>query len=294
MLSLKKKKAQPRRPSIATDIKWPRPTYYGNNTPRNEDSLRTRKANEQKRSLWKKLRLIPTIIAATAILASVVYSTTLTTTPGIIFANDASVYRTTEEYKTGLTKILQSSLFNKSKFTINTSSTAAAIIKAYPELDVATIGLPIIGRRPTVTLHLRSPALVLTTKTNAFILDTNGRIVTEAKQLASSVTDKLLNIQDQSGVELKVGDQALTANTITFITNVGAQLAAKQLVVSGITLPSGGDQVDIHIKDLPYYVKMDSTGDPRIEAGDFLAAKASGIAPAEYMDVRVEGKVFYK
>lgn len=294
VLGLKRKKEQPRRLPLKTAVNRPRPTYYGNDTSRNEDSLRARKITEQRRTLWKKLRLVPTMIAVGAILLSVVYSTTLTTTPGIIFANDASVYRTTAEYKTGIAKILQSSLFNRSKFTINTSSTSAAIIKAYPELDVATIGLPIIGRRPTVTLHLRKPALILTTKTNALVLDTNGKVVAEAGQLISSIANSLLSVQDQSGLALHVGDQALTTDTITFIINVSAQLAAKQLTLSGMTLPNGGNEIDIHIKDLSYYLKTDSTADPRIEIGDFLAAKESGASPAEYMDVRVEGKVFYK
>lgn len=294
VLRLKKKREQPRRSVGQSPVNRPRPTYYGNEMPRKEDSVRARLDTKQKLNLWKQVRLIPTLLAILAILLSVAYNTTLTTTPGIIFANDASVYRKTTEYKTGIAKILESSLFNRSKFTINTSSTSAAIAKAYPELDAVSIGLPIIGRRPTVTLHLRKPALILTTKTNALVLDTNGKVVAEAKQLISSVSSGLLTVQDQTGLELHVGDQALTTDTVTFITNVGVQLASKQLTISGITLPNGGNEIDIKVKDLAYYLKTDSTGDPRIEIGDFLAARDNGVSPSEYMDVRVEGKVFYK
>lgn len=295
-MALRRKKAeQPRRALGAVpSANRPKPTYYGNDKPRTEDSVRARQITDQRRTFWKRLRLVPTLIAVTAILLSVAYSTTLTTTPGLIFAGGQSVYRPIAEYKSGIARIMESSLFNKSKLTINTGTTQSAIIKAFPEIDIATIGLPIVGRRPTVTLHVRTPALILTTKTNAFVLDSDGKAVAEAKQLISSVTGSLLTAQDQSGLILKVGDQALTSETIAFITNITAQLKAKQLVVTGLTLPSGGNEVDVHIKDVPYFVKTDSTGDPRIEIGDFLAAKESGTMPAEYMDVRVEEKVFYK
>ena len=290
----KPKKGQGRRSPVARPLNRPKPTYYGNDTPRSEDSVRARQLTDQKQTILKRLRLVPTLIALSAILLSVAYSTTLSTVPGIVFVGDATVYRTATEYKSGVGKILGSSFGNKSKLTINTTAVQSEIMKSFPELDVVTVGLPIIGRRPTVTLHVRSPALILTTKTNAFVLDSSGKAVAESNQLISSVTAKLLTAQDQSGLELRVGGQALTSDTMTFISNIAAQLAAKKIVVTGFTLPGGGNEIDVRIKDTAYYIKTDSSGDSRIQIGDFLAARDSGTNPAEYVDVRVEEKVFYK
>jgi hypothetical protein len=294
-LTIRKRKAEQRRrtPSVLP-INRPKLKYYNDDAPRTENSVRARQVTEHKRTIWRRLRLVPTLVAVGAILLSVAYSTTLTTTPGIIFAGDTSAYHPLSEYKMGITKILDSSFTNKSKLTINTGATQAAIIKAFPELDVATIGLPVIGRRPTITLHVRRPSLILTTKTNAFVIDTTGKVVAESKQLISSITASLLTVQDQSGLVLHVGDQALTSATITFIKNITAQLKAKQLILSGLTLPSGGNEIDVHIKDLNYYIKTDSSGDARIQIGDFIALKDNGTVPAEYVDARVEEKVFYK
>ncbi len=289
-----KKSEQARRSPVTRVISRPKPTYYGNDTPRTEDSIRARQLTDQKRALWQRLRLVPTLIAASAILVSVVYSTTLSTTPGIIFVGEASMYRTAAEYKVGITKILESSVKNKSKVTLNTATTQEAIVKTFPELDIATVGLPIIGRRLIVTLHMRKPALILTTKTNAFVLDNNGRIVAEAKQLLSSLTSGLLTAQDQSGLVLHVGDQALTSETIAFITNIAAQLKAKQLIISGLTIPTGGNEVDVRIKDMPYYIKTDSSGNARVQIGGFLTVRDSSTNPTEYIDVRVEEKLFLK
>lgn len=289
-----RKKAEQRRAPVRAVVSRPKPTYYGNDTPRKESSVKARQLSEQKRAFWKRLRLAPTLIAMGAIFISVAYSTTLSTTPGIIFAGDQSVYRSVADYKAGIGKILNSSLMNKSKLTINAPATEKAIFKAFPELDVVKLGLPIIGRRSTITLHVRKPALILTTKTNSYVLDSNGTAVAETKQLISSITSGLLTAQDQSGLVLHVGDQALTSETMLFIANIQAQLAAKQLTITGLTLPGGGDEVDVHVKDVSYYIKTDSSGDPRIEIGGFMAARDSGVTPGEYMDVRVEEKVFYK
>jgi hypothetical protein len=275
-------------------LRRPQSTYYASEAPKREDSVRSRQASEQRHNFFSRLRLVPTIIALGVICLSIVYNTTLSTSPGINFAGDTPVYRSADAYKDDIAKILNSSLFNHSKLTINTKSTITAILKAYPELDAATISLPIIGRRPTVTLHAQNPVLILTTQTSALVLGANGKAVAETKQLMSSLTDKLLTVQDKSGVQVHAGDQALSTETVSFIADLAAQLAAKQLTIESLILPSGGNELDVRVKDQVYYLKTDVSGDARLQIGAFLAARDGGAKPAEYMDVRVEEKVFYK
>ncbi len=293
-LPFKKKKVSGRRSPVTQTQNRPKPTYYGNDMPRSEDSVRARHITDQKQTILKRLRLVPTVVALGAILLSVAYSTTLSTVPGITFVGDASIYRTVTEYKSGIGKVLEGSLVNKNKLTINTVAVQDSIINNFPELDVVTVGLPIIGRRPSVTLHVRTPTVILTTRTNSFVLDSTGKAVTESKKLISSVAGQLLMVQDQSGLELRVGDQALTTDAVAFMTSISAQLKAKKITIVSFTLPSGGNEIDVRLKDVAYYIKTDSAGNARIQIGDFLAARDSGASPVEYMDVRVEEKVFYK
>ena len=294
MKLFKKQKPQGRQPINQAGKPKPAFSYYaGDNKPK-KDSVRARQASEQRASLFSRLRLVPTIVAISVILVSVVYSTTLSTSPHVTFAGTDSPYRTSDDYRNGITKVLQSSLFNNSKLTLNTSSTNNAILTAYPELDVASVSLPIIGRRPTVTLHVRQPALILTTSTNAYVIDSAGKVVSEASKILSSSREALLTVQDQSGLEVTVGKQALTSQAVTFITAAQAQLKAKQITIVQATLPTTPNEIDFRLKDIGYFVKTDITGDARLQIGSFIAAKDDGIAPGEYMDVRVEEKVFFK
>ena len=114
------------------------------------------------------------------------------------------------------------------------------------------------------------------------------------KQLASSAVTGLLTVQDESGLEVHAGDQAVTSETVNFIDNVRRQLSDKKLAIDRLVLPAIANEVDIYIKGLPYRVKADVSGDARLQIGAFLATKESGVNPGEYMDVRVEEKVFYK
>lgn len=290
----KKKKAQgrqsvgqPGRPKAAF-------SYYSGDTPKTKDSVRARQHKDNQQEFFKRLRSVPTLIALLIILLSVVYSTTLSTEAIVKFAGDSPTYRTATEYRDGVSKILSTSFWNKSKLTSNTHQTETAILQAFPELDAANVALPVVGRRPTIVVHGRMPALLLTNQAHSYVIDTSGKIVADSTQLVSSVREKLLSVQDQSGLELRVGNQAVTSATVIFILNIQAQLKNKQLAIKEVILPKTPNEVDFRIKDIGYFIKTDSSGDARLQAGDFLAAKGSGITPGEYMDVRVEEKVFYK
>lgn len=289
----KNKTLKGRRP--ASEIGRPRPafSYYAGDVPR-VDNVKNRQRRGHKHLIVTKARLVPSVVAVGVVLFSIVFNTTLTTKPLLKFAGEQSPYRTIDGYTEGVQKILGNAVWNRNKLTVNTHTTEAEILRTFPELDAVNVALPVVGRRPTVTAHVRMPSIILSTLTNAFILDASGKIVADARQLVSSQRDKLQVIEDKSGLVLRPGNQALTAQTVAFILNVQVQLMDKKLAIAQMTLPIVPNEVDVRIKDQAYYIKTDSTGDARIQVGAYLAAKESGIEPSEYMDVRVEEKVFYK
>ncbi len=276
-------------------FKRPAYSYYAADTTKTEGQGRREGPSVSKAGRWKqRLRSIPTIIAALTILAAIVYSTTLTTTPRVHFAGPASPYRSTGDYQAIMGKYSSQSLLNRSKLTVDAGKLEAYALATFPEIDAARIVLPIMGRRPALTLHIRTPALLLTTKTSALVLDSSGKAVSDTKQLASSAVAGLLTVQDESGLEVHAGDQAVTSETVSFIDNARRQLSDKSLTVDRLVLPTIANEVDIYIKGLPYRIKADVSGDARLQIGAFLATRESGVNPSEYMDVRVEEKVFYK
>jgi hypothetical protein len=99
--------------------------------------------------------------------------------------------------------------------------------------------------------------------------------------------------------DITSGQRVLTSNEVQFIQTVVYELAQKHLVVSHMNLPQGTAELDAYINGLNYYVKFDiQNTDARQQAGSFLATihylQEQGTGPAQYVDVRTDGRVYYQ
>lgn len=246
-----------------------------------------------------RLRLLPALLALAVIIISLLISLTLSNRPGVSTLNhEDSPYRTLAEYAAAAAEILSGDLGSKTKLTIDTQAVERKLLDRFPELRAADLRLPVLGRQPNLVIDIEPPAILLATPAKSYVLDSSGTVVSEASLLAADVRSGLLVIQDQSGLALNIGKQAVTTETARFITEVKAQLDAKGLAVSQLTLPPNANQLDIRLEGAAYYVKTDVAGNARLQMGSLIAVKEElerrRETPQEYIDVRVEGKVFYK
>ncbi len=248
---------------------------------------------------WRRrswVRNLPSLIALGAVLASVLYCLGLAPNPKII--SDDLALRTKEEYQQGAQQILKESLLNRTKLTINTKHFERVFRERFPEVADVGLTLPLISRRPVITVSTARPELILATQDQAYVLDKRGVAIMQAQDLPNETRQKLPVIQDQSNTPVELGKGILSTEDVEFITTVLEQLTAKGLSVQAITLPPRAHQVDIRINGQPYYVKFSVDSDGREAAGAFLAIKAKlereNSTPSEYIDVRVDGRAYYK
>jgi hypothetical protein len=277
-------------------------SYYASRSPESPTVGRTMTPKPQARKRFAKdtFKYAPSLIAAVVILVSLVYGSTLSTMPNvqILRSSDQTLVGSTQQYEKEAQKILNQSLLNRSKLTIDTSKVAAELREAFPELGNIAVVLPLVGRRPIIQAQPALPALVLGTRTSgAFVVDVNGRAIVKASQVDSSIRDALPVIQDESGVSLEAGKSALPEVNVRFITEVAGQLKAKNIAVDSLNL-SAARELRLRLKERPYYVKFDVQGEARQQVGAFVAVKErlekDNVLPAEYIDVRIPDKVFYK
>ena len=267
-------------------------SYYSGEPTAPTDASAVRKSRPP---LTRRQKLIVLYSSLGVFLLLSVFCTTLTTSPVVSFSGQAiSPYRPADAYAAHAQKLLSANLGNRSKFSISTGTVEMALLDEFPELSAAHISLPIIGRRPNLILATRTPAVILTTQNNALVLDTAGRAVSGVATLNAAARATLPTVEDSSTVPVRIGDQAVTSETINFIRLALAQLKAKDLEIEKLTLPAIANELDIRLKGVGYYIKCDVSGNVREQIGSFLAVRDSGAVPTEYMDVRVEEKVFYK
>lgn len=247
------------------------------------------------------LTYAPSLVAAGLLLVSMFYVSTLSTRPHIQIqrTSDQTLVSSADRYEKEAEEILRHSLLNRSKLTINTDKLAAELHAAFPELGTITVVIPLVDRRPIIQAQPVPPALVLSTaKNGVFVVDARGRAIAKASEVDSSVRDGLPYVRDDTGIEIEVGKAALPEKQVAFVGEVFGQLKAKQVSMGPLTLPGSTNELHVQIEGKPYYVKFDLQGEGRLQAGTYVAVKGrlekDNVTPAEYVDVRVPEKAFYK
>jgi len=219
----------------------------------------------------------------------------LTSSSNNYFLHDDTAYEQAAE------KMFKSSLLNSNKITVNTDQIAQQLKQKFPELSDVSITLPLIGHRPVVYLAPTTPSLVLATERGqAYILDENGKALADTSKVPDIAALHLPVVTDQSGLNVALGDIALPSDDIGFILAVDGQLQAQHYQISSLVLPPAASELDVHFADKPYYGKfnMHNVATARQQAGTFIATDADlagkHTVPAQYIDVRVDGRAYYK
>jgi hypothetical protein len=202
-------------------------------------------------------------------------------------------------YESAASKLLAGSVWNRNKITVNTSAVNQEMLKQFPELSSVSVTLPLLSKRPIVYVQTAQPALILSASNGPFIIDTTGKALLPAGKLPSGSKLKLPVVTDQSGLNVSLNKQALTSGNVSFIQTVIAQLAGRGITVESMVLPVGTSELDVKPAGKPYTVKFNlESGTARQQAGTFLATQSKlqsqNITPAQYIDVRVDGRAYYK
>jgi hypothetical protein len=266
---------------------------------------------EEKQKLRRNTRLAwwrttPRIVAAILIVLLLIMSASLNTNPRVVTIDSGSssssghiFLRNPDTYQRAAHTLFASSLLNTNKITVNASGVAAQLHRQFPELEVVSVTLPLIGHRPIVYVQPAMPRMMLASSSgNLFVLDANGRALINGAQARHLEKLKVPTVTDQSGLQIDIGHTVLPRSTVSFISQVSAQLVVKNLAVTSYTLPPSTSELDVKINGQPYAVKFNIRDDPKQEVGTFLAVKqlldSQHKVPGQYIDVRVPGRAFYK
>lgn len=277
-------------------------SYYSKRSGETEVRSRSQQMETKRtrdRSLW--LKYFPLLLSLGIVLLAAAYLTTLSTSPRVTIERNKdrlTVTQPTHVYETAAATILQRSLFNQSKLTINTDEVADALKAQFPELGDLVVTIPLIGRKPVIQTQPSTPSLILTGQSGSFIIDDNGRAVLASNQLASSIRDKLPVVSDGSEANVELGKQILTTDLVAFVTALQHQFAAKNTRVESYSFPALANELHVKVAGEGYYIKFNTDIDARQQIGTYIAVKErlenDNKLPSEYIDVRVEERAYIK
>lgn len=276
-------KTPPRRPNVTS--------YYRSESQPDQASPFTKKPPP--RSARRYIFGFLDVIMIFVILLGIGYSSMIKPVPNVIVSDTS--FHLASAYRDAAAANLKQ-LKNRNKITFNEKSLVASLQKQFPEIDSVQVELPFFSEQPTVRIAVGKPAFVLQNTAGSFVINTSGTAVTKAAKITNA--SKLTKIQDQSGFNVREGTHVLSANNVTFIQNLIAQCRLARVTISRLTLPPQPQEIYLNEAGQPYYVKFYLGGDVLTQAGQFLAARKnftdSGQLPAQYLDVRIPGKIFYK
>lgn len=244
--------------------------------------------------------LLPSYIAGLALISAILFSFWLESSPRLVISNvPGSVGRGSTEYQRAVTDHWKKSPLNHVKFLVNTGSFSANIQNQFHELQEVWVRLPLLGSTPTIVLIPAKPALVLVSEGKPYYISSSGKVMAPVSDMLKNDLKNLAVISDDTGMQATAGKYVLSGSYVDFLAALQKQLTAEGLEVQSIILPAGAvNQVDVRLAGQQYYIKFQFDTDPRQAVGSYLAAKARLEAEkssiTQYVDVRVEEKIFYR
>lgn len=283
-----------------------RPSSESSRVRRRPDEQDRGQAQEDRGSKLKKIVLRRRLLlagAATIVALGVSSLLYLSSSPDVVIAQTGDtqpiLLHSKDEYQAAAQNLLQKSLANYNKITVDKNAIEQSLQEQFPELSSVLVRIPFVGTRPTVLVTPREPVAVLQTASGAlFVIDGGGTAIKSGQAPAGM---DLPTVVDQTGSPAVLGKQVLPSTTIDLIELLLYQLAQKKIEIESFILPSSSAQeVDLRVAGSPYYIKF-STADPstyREQVGSYLALReylaGKGITPKEYVDVRLPGRAYYK
>ena len=202
-------------------------------------------------------------------------------------------------YQRAATSLLQKTLTGRIKPLVDTADVSRHLLHQFPELAAASLTLPLMGHEPTLTLTAATPVLRLTSANQTTVVDISGFAVAAANHAPWSSLH-VFSLRDDSGTALTVGAPALPASSVRFVQTVAQQLALAHVAAQSYVLTGGGSEIDVIMADTPYRVRFNLVDDTTAlqQTGTYLALRHSlqgrSIVPSEYIDVRINGRAYYK
>lgn len=257
------------------------------------------KPNSKTNSIKRRLKHIPFFLSFIAIVAALLYNLTLIPSAQIIVLGEQTMLRPKESYETTINTTLKNSPLNRTKITINTKRLSAEIKRQFPEIESLDISLPLLRHQPVVRVVLATPAALLNTPNESYVLDGNGRtLFTKNSADPNFDSSELPVIDDPSGHKIEPGLPALTRQQITFAQELQRHAESKELNLETSTLAAGGEELHMRFSGLAYSVKFSFAANARQSFGAFLATKErverDGVPISEYIDVRIPERAYIK
>lgn len=266
-----------------------------------QQSVSQRQAEKKQRLVRRRLKVRIICLLVAALVTFALYRSSIS---NVAVVSNASTRLQKEQalvYEGAVLQAYQANTILGQPGLADSGAAAEALKNEYPEIERISFSTrpfsPVLKtdirfRKPVFTWHDASG--------EQQFVDQNGVLFSKNLDPAAN-TDKLIAIEDQSGVVLEAGSSVLTENLIQFVGQLHGKVPAlygPNSRVERVIIPRSTREVQLQVSGLPYRIKFNSARDLEQQVGELGTLlkylSANNITPSEYIDLRVEHKAFYR
>jgi hypothetical protein len=211
-------------------------------------------------------------------------------------------YRPADDYKQELQNILDSSIWYKNKLSLNSASFERQVYDRFPEVSFNSAVIPLAGRKLQVQLQFSKPLLrLIATGNKQAVLSEDGIVVRLGSAEEINASFRELPSISIPNLNFQEGDQVLTSEEAELLSLIIAEFDGSTTLrpkTDNIEYDVSKREIKVRFKDHKYYIKMSPEREARGQVGSLVATiknfAENGLQVNEYIDVRVDGRVFVR
>jgi hypothetical protein len=277
-------------------------SYYRPARTNPAQSIKVDKITSDAQSSRKRLSLsqVVNFVIIACFVGLFFFASTLSSTPDINITKDSFMYRSVPEYQKKASEMLSNNPLSASKLLFKSGNFEEKMRNEFPEINQIQAIIPLGGRDLSVAMHLSAPLATVYSGDKSGVLDNSGVLV----------TDKIPDQQDLLKVRFatpqdnfQVGSRLLTSREVEQLNLLSSELSSlalgaekKPLQISEALFNINDGQIEVKLKDKPYYLKLSTYAEAREQVGAIKSIlqrlDKEGTAPVRYIDARVPGRVF--
>jgi cell division protein FtsQ len=180
----------------------------------------------------------------------------------------------------------------KNLLLLDTRGLQKRLLATQPQLTEANISRH-WPRTVLLKVTERQPNMTWRTGGKTYLLSGDGVIAAEAGDIGG----RLPVVEDTTNLPVKAGDKVVPAKFVSFCLELVGSLPKQGVQITGLKIPESTTEVFV-VTNQNYYIKFDTERSASAEVGDLSRVlaqlKSQNKKPTEYVDLRIEGKAYYK
>lgn len=256
---------------------------------------------QKKHNKQRKIRHRLFVVFGLAVLAVIVWANTVKSYAVIYSDQTLALTPPKAAYQQTAQKFTQAHFAAHFMVSLPREALAKDLMAQHPEIQKVTVKSQMFSRNPQLFIAFRQPVLLWKTskQQQSYYVDSQGKAF---DRNVFGKDDALVKVNDASGIPAELGSAVVSSRQIKFLGVLVGQVQAKsagKIKVNKITFPaSSTKEVDVNFTDKPYFARVYLDRAPEEQASEintsinYLTQK--NITPAEYIDVRVKDRVFYR